>query len=98
MWRTRVQEVKRRYEALEERLADPAVLGDPERLRAYAREHAELVPISEAAESLERAESELAPARGLARTSDDPELAELARAGVAALEGAGGDLEGRMGE
>ncbi|HLU26463.1 MAG TPA: peptide chain release factor 1 [Longimicrobiales bacterium] len=96
MWRTRVQEVKRRYEALEERLADPAVLGDPERLRAYAREHAELVPIIEAAESLERAESELESARELARSSDDPELAELARSEVAELEARVEDLEARL--
>src|SRR5690606_23372327 len=96
MWRTRVQEVMRRYEALEERLADPNVLGDPERLRAYAREHAELAPVVETAEAWRRAESELESARELADTSGDPELAELARLEVAELEAKVGELESRL--
>lgn len=86
----------RRYEALEERLADPNVLGDPERLRAYAREHAELAPVVETAEAWRRAESELESARELADTSGDPELAELARLEVAELEAKVGELESRL--
>ncbi len=66
------------------RLADPDVLGDPQRLRAVAQEHADLAPVAEAAEELARVRKQLGEARELA-TSSDEEMAELAEAEAEAL-------------
>jgi len=82
----RVQEVVRRFAELEKRLADPAVLSDPEKLRSVAQEHAELAPIAAAGERYLRVKAQLAEAREVERTSDDAELVELARAEIEALE------------
>ncbi len=82
----RVREVIRRFGELEKRLADPSVLGDPDKLREVAREHAELAPAAEAAERLLRVRSRLAEAREVLRTSDDAELVELATAELEELE------------
>ncbi|HEX6940359.1 MAG TPA: peptide chain release factor 1 [Longimicrobiales bacterium] len=82
----RVREVVRRFAELEARLADPAVLADPEKLREVAREHAELAPVAEVASRLLRVRAQLGDAREVERTSDDAELVELARAEVERLE------------
>lgn len=82
----RVQEVVRRFAELEKRLADPAVLSDPDKLRSVAQEHAELAPIAAAGERYLRVKAQLAEAREVERTSDDAELVDLARAEIEALE------------
>jgi len=92
----RVQEVVRRFAELEQRLADPAVLSDPEKLRSVAQEHAELAPVASAGERLLRVRAQLAEAREVARTSDDAELVELARAEVEALEAEESELAERV--
>ncbi|HEX7119972.1 MAG TPA: peptide chain release factor 1 [Longimicrobiales bacterium] len=88
----RVQEVVRKFAELEKRLADPAVLADPDKLREAAREHADLAPAAEAAGRLLRVRAQLADAREVARTSDDAELVELARAEIEALEAEDAEL------
>ncbi|MBI4543747.1 MAG: peptide chain release factor 1 [Gemmatimonadetes bacterium] len=85
MFEERIQDVLRRYDALTARLADPAVLADPEKLRRVAREHAELTPAAEAAGRLARLSAQLEGAREVARTAEDAELVELARAEVKEL-------------
>jgi len=79
-WEDRIADVLRRYDALTEQLADPAVLADAERLREVARERAELEPAAETARRLERVRQQLAEARELAASGGDPELAALAEA------------------
>lgn len=74
-----IGEVLRRYESLNERLADPAVLADPELLREVAREHAELTPAAEAARRSEEVRTQLREAIELAEGSTDPQMVELAR-------------------
>ena len=39
-WERRIPEVRRRHGSLTQRLTDPAVLGDREKLPEVAREHA----------------------------------------------------------
>lgn len=90
----RIQEVLRRYESLTTRLMDPAVLADSEKLREVAREHAELTPTAEAARHLASVRAQLIEAREMARSGEDPELAELAEAEVEELTAA----EERLGE
>jgi len=79
-WEDRIADLLRRYDALTEQLADPAVLADAERLREVARQRAELEPAAEAARRLERVRKQLAEARELASSESDPELAALAEA------------------
>ncbi|MFW6078745.1 MAG: peptide chain release factor 1 [Gemmatimonadota bacterium] len=81
----RIEEVLRRHRELEQRLADPRVLGDPESLKEVAREHAELTPVAETAGRLAEVRSELADARELASEAKEEELATLARAEVEEL-------------
>lgn len=81
-----IQEILRRFDALNSQLMDPDVLADADRLREIAREHAELTPAAETARRLGRVRSQLEDAREMAGGSDDPELAELAEAEVEELE------------
>jgi peptide chain release factor 1 len=85
-WESRLPELRRRHEELTRRLADPAVLGSREQLRETAREHAELSPIIETADALERTRRQLMDARSVLSEGGDAELAELASAEVPELE------------
>ena len=85
-WDERTQEILRRFEDLEQRLADPAVLGAPDELRRVAQEHSELAPAAATARQLSEVRAQLADARELAHTADDPEMVEMAAAEVAELE------------
>jgi peptide chain release factor 1 len=77
-WERRIPEMVRRYADLSERLADPAVLSDPDALRRIAREHAELTPIVESANELDRVRRRQADARSVIEADEDAELVELA--------------------
>ncbi len=74
-WLEKLAGVEERYEGLTRELADPAVLGDPERYRKLAQEHAELREVVEAFRELRRLQAQVAEAEALV---DDPELGELA--------------------
>lgn len=82
IWEQIVQDTLRRYGQLSEQLADPAVLGQRDKLRDVAREHAELAPVAELARQLERTRTQLADARQLIASGGDVELIELAEAEV----------------
>jgi peptide chain release factor 1 len=82
---TRLDYVVERHRELNRQLAEPEVLGDPQRLRAVAQEHSELTPVVEVALELSAVRSQLAEARELVVASDDPEMVELAEAEVSAL-------------
>jgi peptide chain release factor 1 len=81
----RIEEVLRRYDALTDRLMDPEVLADSDRLREVAREHAELTPTAETARRLALVRAQLMDAREMARAGGDPELVELAELEVEEL-------------
>jgi peptide chain release factor 1 len=86
-WEDRVTEIRRRHEALGERLSDPAVHGSRELLRDIAREHAELSYVVEAAAVLDEVRARLADARAIIEAGEDAELVELAEAELAELAG-----------
>ena len=81
-----VVERRARQHELAELMADPAVIEDPDRLRDLAREHSELTPIVETGAEYLAILDQLQQAEELAAGSDEPELAELARAEVEELE------------
>ena len=72
----KVKAIALRYEDLEAQLADPAVYGDAEKLRAVSRELKELAPVAEAWKAWCRAESDRA---GAEEMLSDPELRDMAR-------------------
>jgi peptide chain release factor 1 len=81
----RILEIERRHEELSQRLADPAVIGDPKRLRDLSREHTHLSAIVETAGRLRRAREELAGARALLEDESDAEMRALAGAEAESL-------------
>ena len=78
------------HSELEHALADPAVIGDPDRLREVNRRYAELTPVVAVQRELDLAIGDLEAARELA--GEDPAFAEE----VPALEAAVAALEDRL--
>ena len=74
----RIPEIRRRFQMLVERMADPALHTDREAYRSVTREQSELAPVVEAADRLERARTQLKEARELIESGDDVEMVELA--------------------
>jgi peptide chain release factor 1 len=70
-------DVERRYEELEQQMADPEVATDPARLQELGRERAEFEEVVSAYRELKALDEQIAGAEELAR-GDDADLAELA--------------------
>ncbi|MFT4041367.1 MAG: peptide chain release factor 1 [Thermomicrobiales bacterium] len=68
-------DIERRFEELEQQLADPAVASDPQRLQEIGRERAEIEGVVTAYRELKATEQGISEAELLA---SDPEMAELA--------------------
>jgi peptide chain release factor 1 len=83
----RLRELERHYEELSARLADPAVIGDPQRLRDLSREHSQLSEVTSAAARLRKATDDHRSALALLDDADvDPEMAAMARQEAETLE------------
>jgi peptide chain release factor 1 len=91
----RLQEIESRYADLGTQLADPAVTGDPKRLRDLSREHSQLSQVVETAARLRRARRELAETRAMLG-GDDAELLAMAQAEAGELEGTVATLEAEV--
>jgi peptide chain release factor 1 len=91
-WESHIPEILQRHESLTERLADPAVLSDPDALRKTAREHADLTPAANAARELAKLRRQMAEAKGLIESEADEDLVEMARTEVEELESKESDL------
>ncbi|KRE35546.1 peptide chain release factor 1 [Janibacter sp. Soil728] len=85
-----VESLLAEHAQLETSLADPAVIGDPDRLRRTNRRYSELTPVVTAQRELDEASGDLAAARELA--AEDAAFAEE----VAQLEQTVSDLEDRI--
>ena len=85
-WEARIPELVRRHRELGERLADPAVLGDPQTLRAVAQEHSDLGAAAAKAAELAEVRRRLEDARSVITAGDDAELVELAESEIEPLE------------
>jgi peptide chain release factor 1 len=82
----KVAAVDRRYDELNQLMADPAVATDPSRLAELARESSEIEPIVDEYRAWVAAQAELDGAQQmLAELPGDDELAEMARAEVERL-------------
>jgi peptide chain release factor 1 len=82
---TALKRVESRFAELERMLADPAVVGDPRKLRDLAKERAQLEGTIRAIAEYRAFEKTLHEDRA-ALEAGDPELAELARAEIPELE------------
>ncbi len=83
--------VVKRYEELNRLLSSPEVLSEPDKLRVYGQEQAELVPIVTAYEQYQTIERELEDARELVSEESDPEMVAMIREEI-------DDLEARLEE
>lgn len=91
MWE-KLEGIENRYEEIAQRMADPEIVSDPDRLAELAREHAELEEIVTLYRRYRQARAELDQAESLLEDSD-PELRELAEAEVVRLREHLDDLE-----
>jgi protein subunit release factor A len=84
-WTEKIEGLRTRARALEERLSDPAVARQPAELAKAGKELSELRPLLEAGRRYEETLRGIEDARGLA-SDPDVELAELAKSELPALE------------
>ena len=82
----KVASIDRRYDELNELMANPAVATDPGRLSDLAREQAEIEPIVSEFRAYLAAQTELDGARQLVADEGDEEMAELAQAEIERLQ------------
>ena len=83
---TKLAEIARQYDALQEELGRPETATDPAALRRLGKELARLEPVVEAFRRLEATRVELAGARQVRDSASDEELRLLARDEIARLE------------
>ena len=84
-YRDRLEEAEARYNELTARMADPAVINEPEQYRKTAKAQSELTELVTKYRQWKRADQELADARPMLDEAD-PGLREMAVAEVARLE------------
>jgi peptide chain release factor 1 len=92
----RLAQLEARYEQLNELLADPEVLADPQQVQRYSREQASLTEVVSLYRERKRVQEEVAGARALLADGRDPDLAELAREEVRLLEAREDELQGKL--
>ncbi len=80
----RLRQALARAEEVARQLSDPAIGGDPSRLKSLGREHARFTPIVRAADLLARAQQQLAEVREIA-DSGDADMVSLAKEDLATL-------------
>ncbi len=91
--REKIDEAVERREQLADQLASPEVISNPTQLRHIAQEHATLERIAEVGAQVAKLDEELRQARELSESTEDDDLAELARSEIESLEPTIADLE-----
>lgn len=92
----KIAKVARRYEEIEQRMADPAVLADHVKLTELAQERSDLQPLVEAFRRHRELSEELEDTQELVEISEDPEMIQMAEDEVEHLEEALETLEEEM--
>lgn len=82
----KLEELSRRYEELNEELASPEVLSDPQKLRKMGKERAELDDIMKVYNDLTDVMQEIGDLRTIIRDEEDPELVKMAKEELPGLE------------
>jgi peptide chain release factor 1 len=84
-YQNRLQEAEARYNELTARMADPAIISDPEQYRKTAKAQSELTELVTKYREWKRAEQELRDARAMP-TDSDPELQQMVQLEIVRLE------------
>jgi peptide chain release factor 1 len=92
----RLQVLADRYEKLSELLCDPDVVNDPARLRAYAKEQADLEEAYRAYEQYKSVIRQLADAKAMLEDSIDDEMREMVKLEIEELTARREELESRI--
>jgi len=92
----KVRLIEERYEELNRLMAKPEVATDPARLMEYAQEQAQIGDLVQALRRYSALDRELADARSLLETDEDPEMCQMAEEEIARIQGEMEDLYGRM--
>jgi len=82
----KLEELSRRYEELNEELASPEVLSDPQKLRKMGKERAELDDIMKVYNGLTVVMQEIGDLKTIIRDEPDPELINMAKEELPGLE------------
>lgn len=82
-----IERIKRQYRDLEQKLCDPAVTQNPQKLADVSQEYRRLGDIVRIADELEAIDKALAEARKTVQSGEDPELAAFAEEELVKLEG-----------
>lgn len=96
--RDKLEAIRDKYLHLEEQLADPSVVADAERFRKINKEYKKLQPIVAAFERYDRALAQRDSARQMLAAENDPELRQMAREEIEALEAQIETLEAELKE
>ena len=78
-WIDRLSQVEEKYEEVGRLLSDPEIIGKPEKLRHYSKEHSDLTPIVEAYRRYRGLTEELEGVNMMLREEKDTEMAGLIR-------------------
>jgi len=89
----KLQALEQRYEELSTLLGDPATTSSPEKYQKTAKAHAELQDLVDTYRKHKSLTRQLADARTIVQEEKDPDLADLAREEVTALEQKVADIE-----
>ncbi|HET6568690.1 MAG TPA: peptide chain release factor 1 [Rhodothermales bacterium] len=81
-----LREIKRRHAEITQLMAEPEVATNPERMAALGREHVELSSVVKAVAQYERLLKEQRELEEMVRSEEDPELYQIAREELEALE------------
>lgn len=92
----KLHEVERTYHDLGDRLSDPVVLADQEKLRTYAKARSDLESTVELFQAWQDASKQLADAQEMRRAESDPELREMIELELAELAPRIDDLEKKL--
>ncbi len=91
----KLEQLEARHAELNALLADPDIIGDQERFRILAKEHAQLEPVAAGFQAYQKTLQDLAAAQEMIRDSD-PELRVLAEEELFATQQRREDLERQM--
>jgi peptide chain release factor 1 len=78
-WMDRLDQVDEKYEELNRLLSEPEVVGNPEKLRNYSKEHSDLTPIVESYRRYRHLEKQLEEVEEMLRSEKDTEMTGLIR-------------------
>lgn len=92
----KLESLKKRFEEINERMADPAVVADRKAYQELVRERASLEEVANAYDRYTDLQRQLSEARALLAEEKDSEMADFVRAEVDSLEGALVEQEQRI--